>query len=168
VSFASITLCVASQRVFLLLFISLSTQSGNFWIYPRRLTKCFMEVNVRKLNTSQFLRTQCSSVSITKRPRAKRPSFHFQHEQGRDFFFATVSRPAMRSTQPPTQWIPGGLPRGCEVYNLPPSTVEVKNSWSCTSFPHVFMVWYLIKSRNNLSFYLYFMNNNTEVARIKN
>jgi hypothetical protein len=30
VSFASITLCVASQRVFV---ISLSTQSGNFWIH---------------------------------------------------------------------------------------------------------------------------------------
>jgi hypothetical protein len=37
VSFDAITLCVASQQVFLvlLLFISLSTQSGNFWIYPR-------------------------------------------------------------------------------------------------------------------------------------
>jgi hypothetical protein len=38
VSFAAITLCVTSQRVFLLLlllFISLSTQSGNFWIHPR-------------------------------------------------------------------------------------------------------------------------------------
>jgi hypothetical protein len=35
VSFAAITLCVASQRCVLLLFISLSTQSGNFWIHPR-------------------------------------------------------------------------------------------------------------------------------------
>jgi hypothetical protein len=34
VSFATVTLCVASQRVFLL-FILLSTQSGNFWIHPR-------------------------------------------------------------------------------------------------------------------------------------
>jgi hypothetical protein len=33
VRFAAITLCVISQRVFV--FISLSTQSGNFWIYPR-------------------------------------------------------------------------------------------------------------------------------------
>jgi hypothetical protein len=38
VSFASITLCVASQRV----FISLSTQSGNFWIHPRS----FLSVNL--------------------------------------------------------------------------------------------------------------------------
>jgi len=35
--FCTMTLCVASQRVFIvgLLFISLSTQSGNFWIHPR-------------------------------------------------------------------------------------------------------------------------------------
>jgi hypothetical protein len=35
VSFDAITLCVVSQRVLMLLFISLSTYSGNFWIYPR-------------------------------------------------------------------------------------------------------------------------------------
>jgi hypothetical protein len=34
VSFATKTICVASQRVFIVA-ISLSTQSGNFWIYPR-------------------------------------------------------------------------------------------------------------------------------------
>jgi hypothetical protein len=34
VSFAAITLCVASQRVFIVV-ISLSIQSGNFWIHPR-------------------------------------------------------------------------------------------------------------------------------------
>jgi hypothetical protein len=35
VSFAVITLCVASQHVFIV--ISLSTQSGNFWIHPRMI-----------------------------------------------------------------------------------------------------------------------------------
>jgi hypothetical protein len=45
VSFAAITLCVASQRVFVVVIvvvvvvvvvvISLSTQSGNFWIHSR-------------------------------------------------------------------------------------------------------------------------------------
>jgi hypothetical protein len=39
VSFAAITLYVASQRAFILLFISLSTQSGNFWILPRALNE---------------------------------------------------------------------------------------------------------------------------------
>jgi hypothetical protein len=37
VSFAAITLCVASQRV-IPKDISLSTQSGNFWIHPRTWT----------------------------------------------------------------------------------------------------------------------------------
>jgi hypothetical protein len=37
VSFAAITLCVGSQRVFIVvsLYIPLSTQSGNFLIHPR-------------------------------------------------------------------------------------------------------------------------------------
>jgi hypothetical protein len=35
VSFAAITLCVAPQRVFVVVVISLSTQSGNFCIHPR-------------------------------------------------------------------------------------------------------------------------------------
>jgi hypothetical protein len=40
VSFAAITLRVASKRVFVVVVVvvvvvSLSTQSGNFWIYPR-------------------------------------------------------------------------------------------------------------------------------------
>jgi hypothetical protein len=35
VSFTSIILWVASQQVSIVVFIPLSTQSGNFWIYPR-------------------------------------------------------------------------------------------------------------------------------------
>jgi hypothetical protein len=35
VSFAAITLCVASRRVFIVVSVcSVMTQSGNFWIYP--------------------------------------------------------------------------------------------------------------------------------------
>jgi hypothetical protein len=39
VSFAAINLCVASQRVLIVavVFISLSTQYGNFWIHPRKI-----------------------------------------------------------------------------------------------------------------------------------
>jgi hypothetical protein len=39
VSFAATTLCVASHRVFI--FISLSTQSGNFWIQPSLRSELF-------------------------------------------------------------------------------------------------------------------------------
>jgi hypothetical protein len=50
-------------------------------------------------------------------------------------------RPALRPTQPPDQWIavalsPGVKRPGDEGENLPPSSTEVKNTWSCTSTPH--------------------------------
>jgi hypothetical protein len=35
VNFAAVTICVASQRVVVVVVVSLSTQSGNFWIHPR-------------------------------------------------------------------------------------------------------------------------------------
>jgi hypothetical protein len=35
VSFAAITLCVASQQVFFVVVDFVMTQSGNFWVYPR-------------------------------------------------------------------------------------------------------------------------------------
>jgi hypothetical protein len=38
VSFAAVALCVASQRVFIVIVISLSAQSGNFLNYTRTLT----------------------------------------------------------------------------------------------------------------------------------
>jgi hypothetical protein len=43
----------------------------------------------------------------------------------------TVSRPALRPTQPPIQWVPGTLSPGVkrsgrEGYHLPPSSAEVK------------------------------------------
>jgi hypothetical protein len=34
-SFAAVTLCVASQRVFIFVVYFVMTQSGNFWMYPR-------------------------------------------------------------------------------------------------------------------------------------
>jgi hypothetical protein len=36
VSFAAITLCIVSQRLFVVVFVYFVTaQSGNFWIHPR-------------------------------------------------------------------------------------------------------------------------------------
>jgi len=36
VSFAAIAIYVASQRVFIVVIYFVMTQSGNFWIHPRR------------------------------------------------------------------------------------------------------------------------------------
>jgi hypothetical protein len=42
VSFAAITLCVASRRVVIVnVVISLSTESGNVWIHPRMLNNSY-------------------------------------------------------------------------------------------------------------------------------
>jgi hypothetical protein len=49
----------------------------------------------------------------------------FDSRQGLGIFlFTNVSRPALRPTQPPIQWIPGALSLR--------SSVEVKNAWSYT------------------------------------
>jgi hypothetical protein len=45
VNFATIILCVASQRVFIVFVdISLSTQSGNFWLHPHTVISSFLNV----------------------------------------------------------------------------------------------------------------------------
>jgi hypothetical protein len=63
------------------------------------------------------------------------------------FLFATASRPAPQSTQPPVQWVAGALtsrvkrPKREAVYS-PPSSAEIKNVLSYTSTPqYVFMEW---------------------------
>jgi hypothetical protein len=81
-----------------------------------------------------------------------RPVFEFR--QGLEFFlFTTVSRPALEPIQPPMQWVPGD-------FSLKPGrkAVEVKNSWSYTSTPPVCLhsVWYLVKRRDNCTFFLTF------------
>jgi hypothetical protein len=71
------------------------------------------------------------------------------------FLFATASRPALRPTQPPVQWIPGAISPvvklpGREADHSPPSSAEVKNAWSYSPLPqYVFMAWCLIKHRIN-------------------
>jgi hypothetical protein len=67
------------------------------------------------------------------------------------FFFTTASRPALRPTEPPIQWVSGSLSLGvkwpgCEADYSPPSSAEVKNVWGCTSAPqYTFMVWFSLK-----------------------
>jgi len=74
------------------------------------------------------------------------------------FLFAITSRPVLRLTQPPIQWVPRPLTPvikrpGCDVDHSPPSGAEVKNAWSYTSTPqYFFMVWCLVKHRNNFTF----------------
>jgi hypothetical protein len=54
--------------------------------------------------------------------------------------FSMLSRPALGSTQPPVQWVPGALSQGVnlperEANHLPPTSAEVKKMWIYTSTP---------------------------------
>jgi hypothetical protein len=59
----------------------------------------------------------------------------------KNFLFSKSSRPALRSTQPPIQWVPGALSPGVkrpgrEVDRSPPTSAEVKKMRIYTSTPH--------------------------------
>jgi hypothetical protein len=63
-------------------------------------------------------------------------------EEAGNFLFTTVSRTALRPTQPPIQWVPGDRSLGVkrprrEADHSPPSSADVKNAWSYTSTPHI-------------------------------
>jgi hypothetical protein len=86
----------------------------------------------------------------------------FNSQQGLGIFlFITVSIMALGPTQFPFQWVTGTLSLGVkwlgrEADYSPPSSAEVKNAWSCTSTPqYVFMVWCLVKCRDNFTFTFY-------------
>jgi hypothetical protein len=64
VSFAAITLCVASQRVFIVV-ISLSTQSGNFWIYPRSPGPQLVVMALCLIKARDFVKGTTLYLSVT-------------------------------------------------------------------------------------------------------
>lgn len=75
------------------------------------------------------------------------------------FLFVTKSKPAVDPTQPPVQWYRGYFVRcnaaSRRTNHSPPSSVEVKNSWSYTSTStYVFITWCLIKYKGKLYLYL--------------
>jgi hypothetical protein len=71
VSFAAVTLCVASQWVFIVVVYFVMTQSGNFWILPRILP---LAVTVRLYNligyeilTSWHNKANCNTIEMRLR-----------------------------------------------------------------------------------------------------
>jgi hypothetical protein len=76
------------------------------------------------------------------------------------FLFVTASRPVLVPIQPPIQRVPGALSLWVkkperEADHSPPSSAEVKNTWSYTSTPpYAFTDWCLVKHRNNFTFTL--------------
>jgi hypothetical protein len=55
-----------------------------------------------------------------------------EFESRMDQEFSLLSRPALRSTQPPIQWVPAVKRLGLETDHSPPTSVEVKNMWVYT------------------------------------
>jgi hypothetical protein len=58
----------------------------------------------------------------------------------KNFLFSMSSRPALESTQPPIQWVPGALSPwverpGREADHSPPTSAEVNEMWIYTSTP---------------------------------
>jgi hypothetical protein len=58
----------------------------------------------------------------------------------KNFLFSMSSRPTLRPTQPPIQWVPATLSRGIkrqghEADHSPPASAEVKKMWIYTSTP---------------------------------
>jgi hypothetical protein len=58
----------------------------------------------------------------------------------KNFLFSTSSRPALGSTQPPIQWVPGALSLGVkrpgrEANHSLPTSAEVKKMWIYTPTP---------------------------------
>jgi hypothetical protein len=55
------------------------------------------------------------------------------------------------------RWLfPGGKAAKREAGHSPPTSAEIKNKWSYTLTPYVFMAWYLVKYRDfTFTFTLY-------------
>jgi hypothetical protein len=85
-----------------------------------------------------YIGSRDSSVGIATRLRAGRSGF----DSRGGGLFTTVSRTALGPTQPPIHWVPGALSLGVkrpgrDADHSPPSSAEVKNTWSYTSTPPI-------------------------------
>jgi hypothetical protein len=88
------------------------------------------------LSSQSVVRSRYKDWLRAGRPRDRSSS------PGRDknFLFSKSSRPALVSTQPPIQWVPGALSSGIklpgrEADHSPPTSAEVKKMWIYTSTP---------------------------------
>jgi hypothetical protein len=82
-------------------------------------------------------------IDIANSYRRDEPGFEFRYWQ-EVFLFSKTSRLSLGHTQPPIQWMPAFFPcvmrPGREVNHSPLSSDEVKNKWSYSSSPLIF-IW---------------------------
>jgi hypothetical protein len=92
-----------------------------------------------------------SSVSAVTKLRAGQPGFDSRHGYGVQS--GSGEQPASYRIAPGLL-SPGVKRPGREVHHSSQSNVEIKNIWIYTSTPpYVFMAWYLVKHRDNFTFY---------------
>jgi hypothetical protein len=135
-SFAAITLCVASQRMFIVLVYFVIDSGRKIWIEPRILLIFKFKVQICLIGSyegARYLSGKALSYGLN--------DWGFDSRQGLGIFLlTTASRQALGPTQPPTQLVSGAVSLGVkrpgrEADHSSPSSVEVKNMWSCTSSP---------------------------------
>jgi hypothetical protein len=106
----------------------------------------FYGVAWKLLNISKFScitsirRSRDSSVGITTGYGLDDRGVGVRVPVVKNFYFSTLSRPALGSTQPPIQWVPGALSAGVKrpgrkADHSSPASAEVKNMWMYTSTP---------------------------------
>jgi len=122
VSFANITFCVASQRVFILVSVYfVMTQSGNFWINPRRagLAQSVWRLNGLDDRGSFPGRERNIYIYLRHRVQAGSGAHPASYPVDTGGTFSGVKRP------------------GRESDHSLPFSAEVKNARSYTSSPHI-------------------------------
>jgi hypothetical protein len=117
-SFFAIALCVASQRVFIVVVCLVMTQSGNFWIHHRILPYRSWNLGAEKM----LLKSKCT-LGWASNPLLLIIEL-LQTE-------LVLSRMALGPTQPRIQWVPGALSLGVklpgrEADHSPPYSAYVK------------------------------------------
>jgi hypothetical protein len=126
-SFAAITLCVASQRVFIVVVYFVISSVRNL-------------LDITSYIEVVLMRTfRSDSTSVVTRLRAGRPRFD-SWQWLAIFPFSTAFRPVLGLNQTPIQWLPvaisSGVKRpGREADHSHLSSAEAKNAWSYTSSP---------------------------------
>jgi hypothetical protein len=145
-------------------------RAGLHAVVNRKIPIPCRDTNPRSSSPTNLYERQVSSVSIVTRLCAE----DLGSSSRRDIsLFAPAFKPILGSSQPPNQWLPGlslGVERpGHEAGHSRPSSGEVENAWSCTPTSptchldvvlklrngYDFMVWYLVKDRDNLNFVTY-------------
>jgi hypothetical protein len=139
---------------------------NNSW-YEKEQTRYFSYPESFKLNTNMNIVphvtvwvgiAQWCSAGLRARCRGVR----IPAEAG-NFLFTTASKPALRPTQPPIQWVPWAFSLGVkrperETDHSPPSIAKVKNgvvlSWSTgTTLPLPCHCWYsFVRNANHLNY----------------